>query len=179
MLPSFAHPLWHACADLANIKRLSALLESNLTLMTGDAVAAINLIAEELITIGSCREFNKLYENVRTPMCENLSVSMDAFWIACFLAGMAWIPYFWVLLRNGKIVMLKNGLGERMHIKKVKKGGGTDKIAPAPGMLTGSWLVCGGPLALAPPQPTCRARRGPVMCIVMVADSCVVLHSWW
>jgi hypothetical protein len=98
--------------------------------MTGDAVAAINLIADELIEIGSCKEFNKLYENVRTPMCEKLSVSMDAFWIACFLAGMAWVPYFWVLLRNGKIIMLKNGLGERLSIKKVKKGGGTDKIAP-------------------------------------------------
>jgi len=114
---------------LANIKRLSLLLESNLTDMTGDAVDAINEIADELIKIGSCSEFNRLYNNVRAPMCDELSVSMDAFWIACFLAGMSWVPYFWILLRNGKIIMLKNGLGERYPMKKVKKGGGLNKVA--------------------------------------------------
>ena len=122
---------------IAGIKRLSALLEANLTLMTGDAVAAINLIADELMEIGSCREFNKLYDNVRAPMCDQLSASMDAFWVACFLAGLSWLPYFYILLRNGKIIMLRRGLGERRPFKKPQKGGGLDKVAPVPGDILG------------------------------------------
>jgi hypothetical protein len=51
------------------------------------AVDAINNITDQLFEIGSCKEFNRLYEDVRTPLCDELSSAMDAFWIACFLAG--------------------------------------------------------------------------------------------
>ena len=57
---------------------------------------------------------------------------MDAFWVACFLAGAAWVPYFWALLRNGKIIMLRNGLGELRPRRRPKKGGGVHKVAAAP-----------------------------------------------
>jgi hypothetical protein len=48
-------------------------------------------------------------------------------------AGSAWLPFFWTLLRNSKIVMLRRGLGERRPFKRPKKGGGLQKVAPTPG----------------------------------------------
>ena len=50
--------------------------------MVGDANDAIDFITDELIKIGSCTEFNKLYENVREPMCADLSSSVSwAVWL--------------------------------------------------------------------------------------------------
>ena len=67
---------------LEKIKRLSGLLEANISRMVGDANDAIDLITDELIKIGSCTEFNKLYENVREPMCADLSSSVSwAVWL--------------------------------------------------------------------------------------------------
>ena len=67
---------------LEKIKRLSGLLEANISRMVGDANDAIDFITDELIKIGSCTEFNKLYENVREPMCADLSSSVSwAVWL--------------------------------------------------------------------------------------------------
>jgi hypothetical protein len=115
------------------IKHLSGLLETNLTLMTADTVKAINEITDELMSIATCQEFNKLYNNVRKPICDRLSRAMDAFWIACFLAGCTWLPYFCILARNGKIIMLKNGLGERRPYRPPVKGGREEQVVPVRG----------------------------------------------
>jgi hypothetical protein len=116
---------------LSNIKRVSMILEKNLTAMVGDSVKAISTIADQLEALGNCASFNKLYEEVRRPLCDDLSKSMDAFWISCFLSGLAWIPFYFSLLRYGKIIMLKKGLGERRPHRVPKKGGGDAKVTPS------------------------------------------------
>eukprot|EP00960_Hanusia_phi_P038060 753264-Hanusia_phi.AAC.3 len=97
---------------MSSIKTMSANLEQNITLMMAEAQAEINRLADELLTIGSCVDYNQLYEAVRVPICSNLSYSLNALWTLCLLVALFWLPFFFVLLRFAKILMLAQGMGK-------------------------------------------------------------------
>jgi len=104
--------LFSAETLLRKMKLLAAVLETNITRMVTEADATVLSIADDLLELSSCEEFNTAYEKVRTPVCDRLSPSVSALWIVCLLTGLSWIPAFFVINRMSKIFMLAAGLGK-------------------------------------------------------------------
>ena len=112
IIDAFEHTLSLTKDGMSSIKTKSADMESNITLMMSEAQAEINKIADELLTIGSCADYNQLYEAIRKPICNNLSYSLNGLWILCLLVALVWLPFFFILLRFAKILMLAQGMGK-------------------------------------------------------------------
>jgi len=98
--------------QLTEIKRDSLILERNISFMRVEAANEVNRITDRMMEIGSCAPFNDMYETLRVPFCENLNKSLDSVWMMCFILGCSWFPYFFIILRNMKLIMLKKGFGK-------------------------------------------------------------------
>lgn len=78
------------------------LVSLNLTRMTNTSSSTIYGITDRIMRSGSCDELNSMYENVRMPLCDKLSKSLDAVWCLFFLMAIVWFPIFILICANSK-----------------------------------------------------------------------------
>src|SRR6056300_756840 len=94
-----------ANANAANQDALLAatrLVSTNVTRMTNVSKASLSAISRRILATGDCTELNTMYENVRSPLCLQLSKSLDSVWFLLFLMGIVWFPIFCLICTNSK-----------------------------------------------------------------------------
>ena len=102
-----------ANANAANQDALLAatrLVSTNVTRMTNVSKASLTAISRRILATGDCTELNTLYENVRSPLCLQLSKSLDSVWFLLFLMGIVWFPIFCRICPNSKHSQHASGL---------------------------------------------------------------------
>jgi hypothetical protein len=80
----------------------TSLVSTNVTRMTNVSKASMSAISRRILATGDCTELNTMYENVRSPLCLQLSKSLDSVWFLLFLMGIVWFPLFCLICTNSK-----------------------------------------------------------------------------
>ncbi|EKX41008.1 hypothetical protein GUITHDRAFT_113015 [Guillardia theta CCMP2712] len=72
----------------------------------------IGFVVDSLSASGNCTMMNKAYMDVREPICDRLSKSLDSMWVLFFIIALEWYPMFIIICRGVKHSQQRRGVSK-------------------------------------------------------------------